>query len=443
MTDLLTVIPELTPWLVLFFVFFGMLSLQWRIVSALDQALARLVPPAEPPAKVPPLLQRPAAGQGGPGGGLIPGGPRPGGPAGPTSPAPLPGGGPVPSPGGPPAALPARPAPIPPPPVPAPPGPPLTGPFGLAPSWFQWSLHEIGFHETGNNQGIERYISLAHAGSLGDAWCAIFTNAGLEASGVMGSRSASSQSFRNNPNFVQLAGPALGAITVFWRGTSPASGIGHVGFYRGEDANSIWVLGGNESDMVQIEALPKSSDSFGLIGYWWPKSVPLPTIGAILMPTGSPRSVQVAPPAGPASATKAASTQTDIVATIFGGPHSAYGGPIVDTVPGIALPYHFKGTRPRIRVTNKKLGLSVDCDIVDVGPWNINDPYWLTGARPQAETGIDLGQVGPPRKTNRAGIDLTLAAAEAIQIDGKGIVDWVPVDQNLAAVAAALQPRVT
>jgi hypothetical protein len=28
------------------------------------------------------------------------------------------------------------------------------------------------------------------------------------------------------------------------------------------------------------------------------------------------------------------------------------------------------------------------------------------------------------RKTNRAGIDLTLAAAKAIQIDGKGLVDW-------------------
>ena len=63
---------------------------------------------------------------------------------------------------------------------------------------------------------------------------------------------------------------------------------------------------------------------------------------------------------------------------------------------------------------------SIDCAIVDVGPWNTNDPYWQTGARPHAESGTDM----TGRKTNRAGIDLTLAAAKALQIDGKGLVDW-------------------
>ena len=314
----------------------------------------------------------------------------------------------------------ARPAALPPPAA-----PPPSGPFADAPPWFQLALHEIGFHETGDNQGIDRYVQMAHCGANGEPWCAIFANAMLEQAGLQGTRSPSSQSFRTNSNFVQLSGPALGAITVYWRG-SPSSGLGHVGFYRGEDANSVWTLGGNENDMVQIEALPKSSGSFGLIGYWWPRTAPLPKAGVVLMPSGSPVHVQT-PPAGsaPAASSPAAAApngmQTNIVATMFGGQQSAYGGPIIDNSPGVALPYHFPGERPKVRVKNVNTGATVDCDIVDVGPWNINDPYWETGSRPQAESGADL----TGRTTNKAGIDLTLAAAQAAQIDGKGLVDWV------------------
>src|SRR6185437_788973 len=105
----------------------------------------------------------------------------------------------------PPVVLP-HPATPPPAPTPVP-----SGPFASAPPWFQLALHEIGFHETGNNQGISRYISMAKTGSEGDPWCAIFANAMLEQAGVTGTRSPSSQSFRNNANFVQLSGPALGA----------------------------------------------------------------------------------------------------------------------------------------------------------------------------------------------------------------------------------------
>lgn len=112
-----------------------------------------------------------------------------------------------------------------------------------------------------------------------------------------------------------------------------------------------------------------------------------------------------------------------ITATYFGGSSdpntSAYDGHLItDSEMGVALPYRFKGTRPKVRVF--KGGKSVDCSIVDVGPWNINDPYWETGARPQAESGRD----NTGRQTNKAGIDLTPAAAKAIGLNGKGLVDW-------------------
>lgn len=387
------------PWLAMLCVFIGMGILQWRSISALSQALSllsgKVVAPPAPVIR--PAIPAPAA--------LPP-------PATVNKPLPLP----MPN-------IPVK-VPLPPPAL------NVDSPFGSAPPWFQWALHEIGFHETGNNQGIDRYISLAHTGSPGDPWCAIFTNAALESCGFTGSRSPSSQSFRTNPNFLHLSGPSLGAIAVFWRG-SPNSGLGHVGFYRGEDANNVWILGGNEDDMVQIEALAKSSSSFGLIGYWWPKTAPLPTSGVVRMPAGSATNVKVAP------ASKTSSdVQTDIVATMFGNQPSAYGGQITDNSPGVALPFHFSGQRPRVRVSNKKMGLTVDCDIVDVGPWNTNDPYWTSGNRPQAESGTDT----TGRKTNKAGIDLTLAAAQAVQIDGKGLVDWAFIDPNLEAVAKALSP---
>jgi hypothetical protein len=147
---------------------------------------------------------------------------------------------------------------------------------------------------------------------------------------------------------------------------------------------------------------------------------------AALVPATSPVATQPVPPPSPPYVAPAAPLRfTGITATVFGGdgdPNtSAYDGrEITDAELGVALPFHFKGDRPKVRVTNPDNGKSVVCFIRDVGPWNTNDPYWQTGARPQAESGRDLNG----RRTNRAGIDLTPAAAKAIGIDGMGTVDW-------------------
>lgn len=158
-----------------------------------------------------------------------------------------------------------------------------------APAWFKWAMKELGTHEELGNRGpaIRRYIAAGKCGKEGDPWCAIFANAALESSNVRGTRSASSQSFRKNFRFVQIAGPALGAIAVFWRGRK-GSGLGHVGFYRGERGRSIWTLGGNEGDMVQIEALPSAGSGMGLVGYYWPKDQPLPALVPIIMAENAP-----------------------------------------------------------------------------------------------------------------------------------------------------------
>jgi peptidoglycan hydrolase-like protein with peptidoglycan-binding domain len=116
---------------------------------------------------------------------------------------------------------------------------------------------------------------------------------------------------------------------------------------------------------------------------------------------------------------------TSIIATEFGGAgdeqDSAYQDVPKDwaSQPGCSLPARFKGERPLVRIWCGMQTIVVP--IVDVGPWNINDPYWETvGGRPQAESGVDMRG----RTTNRAGIDLTPPAAEALGVDGKGVVDW-------------------
>lgn len=115
----------------------------------------------------------------------------------------------------------------------------------------------------------------------------------------------------------------------------------------------------------------------------------------------------------------------DITATVFSGFRGAYGRIKTGSL-YVALPHRFKERPlPWVVVTGPKG--SVNAQVQDIGPWNIEDQYWLTPTgRPQAESGHDLGQVthGRPRKTNKAGIDLSPALARAVGIDGKGLVSW-------------------
>jgi hypothetical protein len=65
--------------------------------------------------------------------------------------------------------------------------------------------------------------------------------------------------------------PALGAVMVFWR-QSPQSGLGHVGFYAGEDDTAFRILGGNQSDSVSLAWIRKDR----LVTARWPATIPPP-----------------------------------------------------------------------------------------------------------------------------------------------------------------------
>lgn len=157
------------------------------------------------------------------------------------------------------------------------PPPPMVGDTPLGrPAWYAQAEKDIGFRETGNNHGIETFIRDAKTGSLGDPWCAIGVNAWLERAGVRGSRSAMARSFESNSNFIRLPRPALGAIVTMWR-DSPGSGKGHVFLYDGESTKGVRGIGANEDNMVKRSFHDKSR----VTGYWWPKDVPMPAMGAI------------------------------------------------------------------------------------------------------------------------------------------------------------------
>jgi len=194
--------------------------------------------------------------------------------------------------------------------------------------------------------------------------------------------------------------PQLGDVLVFQ---------GHVSLFDGQEGDYYLCRGGNQSDAVKVSKYHKSS------------------VIAIRRP---PESTATTPQAAviPIDKTK---RFTSITATVFGGKEdineSAYDGhEITDEEFGVALPARFSGVKPRVRVFRGDR--SVDCNIVDVGPWNTNDKYWETNSRPQAESGKDL----TGRPTNKSGIDLTPAAALALELNGKGLVDWMFIPTTVA-----------
>jgi hypothetical protein len=58
--------------------------------------------------------------------------------------------------------------------------------------------------------------------------------------------------------------------------------------------------------------------------------------------------------------------------------------------------------------------------VLDVGPWNIDDDYWMNGRRPAAERG--QGRYRTP--TNHAGIDLADGVFSALGLRDNDWVEW-------------------
>jgi hypothetical protein len=73
--------------------------------------------------------------------------------------------------------------------------------------------------------------------------------------------------------------------------------------------------------------------------------------------------------------------------------------------------------------------ISVVVPVLDVGPWNIHDPYWERDDRPAAERGH--GTYRTP--SNVAGIDLSDAVFETLGLHDNDYVDWRYVHRDYVA----------
>lgn len=136
------------------------------------------------------------------------------------------------------------------------------------PVWLRRARQEIGVSEIAGRQHNARILSYAERAKLfwnddETPWCASFVGSCLEDAGIKSTRSGLARSYEN---WGQPCGAIPGAIVVFWRG-SRSSIYGHVGFVTGRDQHgNIMVLGGNQSDAVNIK--PFSTDR--VVGYRWP-----------------------------------------------------------------------------------------------------------------------------------------------------------------------------
>jgi hypothetical protein len=83
----------------------------------------------------------------------------------------------------------------------------------------------------------------------------------------------------------------------------------------------------------------------------------------------------------------------------------------------VALP-HRSALRRTVEVRYRER--IVVAPVRDVGPWNVDDPYWDHGRRPAAE----LGRGTFRRPSNPAGIDLSDATFAALGMKDNGYVEW-------------------
>lgn len=98
-------------------------------------------------------------------------------------------------------------------------------------------------------------------------WCGLFVAHCIGATLPGEPLPANPLGARNWQKFGNPTTPAEGAVLVFWR-ESKSGTKGHVGFYNGEDRVAYQVLGGNQSDAVNITRIAKDR----LLEARWPKS---------------------------------------------------------------------------------------------------------------------------------------------------------------------------
>ena len=128
------------------------------------------------------------------------------------------------------------------------------------------ALKEYGTHDilgTNSNPRVLQYfkdIGQAWVKDDDTAWCAAFIGWVLKQAGKPSTGSLAARSYLNYG--VATDSPELGDLVVFWR-INKVGPYGHVAIFVKDAGDMIYVLGGNQSDGVNITAFAKAN----VLGY--------------------------------------------------------------------------------------------------------------------------------------------------------------------------------
>jgi uncharacterized protein (TIGR02594 family) len=95
------------------------------------------------------------------------------------------------------------------------------------------------------------------------SWCSSFINWCFGSAGIRGTGSALARSWIEWGRALEQ--PVYGCVVVLTR-DDPAGWKGHVGFYLRHDAESVYLLGGNQLEEVRELAYPLNS----VLAFCWP-----------------------------------------------------------------------------------------------------------------------------------------------------------------------------
>ena len=121
--------------------------------------------------------------------------------------------------------------------------------------WIAEGLKVLGLHETRDNAALRAWLK-SDGKTLGDPsalpWCGDYVETCIKAAlpfePFIGALATNPYFARNWGTFGESCILAYGCIVVFERGPNS----GHVGFAVGQDADNIYVLGGNQGDAVSV-----------------------------------------------------------------------------------------------------------------------------------------------------------------------------------------------
>lgn len=138
--------------------------------------------------------------------------------------------------------------------------------------WIVEGKKVFGLHEGRDKQALTAWLK-SDGQRLGDTeklpWCGDYVETAIKNSlpdePLQGALGKNPYWARNWLKFGKECPPNYGAVVVFSRGNG-----GHVGFVVGEDADEYYVLGGNQSNMVNVTRISKSRT----LGFRWPLTYP-------------------------------------------------------------------------------------------------------------------------------------------------------------------------